>query len=139
MKFIIFLLLPFFGHSQWRANSTSPTRSQLPTLKYEWRKVSGPSQFRIESPDSAVTKITNLEAGIYQFELKVTNSNGLSGRDTMVLTVHSLINKAYTKAISKITKAPYFFPAVSSLRFHNHVSQHNLVGGVDRALLPVVQ
>ncbi|MBK5272505.1 MAG: hypothetical protein JJE22_16000 [Bacteroidia bacterium] len=100
MKFIIFLLLPLFGNSQL------PTNAPSQTLKYEWRKISGPSQFRIESPKSAVTEITNLEAGIYQFELKVTNSSGLSARDTMVLTVNPLFNKAYTIAIGKTTKDP---------------------------------
>lgn len=104
MKLIIFLLLPFFGQSQLR--TSPPAQPQQTTLKYEWRKISGPSQFRIESPGSVITQITNLEAGIYQFELKVTNSYGLSARDTMVLTVNPLFNKAYATAIGKIAKAP---------------------------------
>lgn len=88
MKFIIFLLLPVFGNSQLRTNL------QPQPLKYEWRKISGPSQYNIVSPASAVTNITNLEEGIYQFELKVTNRYGLSARDTMVLTVKPPDNKA---------------------------------------------
>jgi hypothetical protein len=104
MKLIIFLLLPFFGYSQLQTNS--PIQSQEKTLKYEWRKISGPLQFKIESPGSAVTQITNLEEGIYQFELKVTNSYGLFARDTMVLTVKPLFNKTNATAIGKIAKAP---------------------------------
>ena len=98
MKLIIFLLLPLFGQAQLLS---SPV---LPILKYEWRKISGPSQFRIESPTSAVTEITNLEAGVYQFELTVTNSHGISARDTMVLTVNPLLNKVDTRVIGKTTK-----------------------------------
>ncbi len=91
MKFIIFLLLPVFGNSQLRTNL------QPQPLKYEWRKISGPSQYKIVSPASAVTNITNLAEGIYQFELKVTNKYGLSARDTMVLTVRPSDNKAIFK------------------------------------------
>ena len=95
MKFIIFLLLPLFGAAQSK------------TLKYEWRKISGPSQYKIESPESAVTKITNVVAGIYQFELKVTNRYGLSARDTMVLTVNQPVNKSFEKSIGKRKKLSY--------------------------------
>jgi len=77
MKSIIFLfLLPLFGNAQSK------------TLQYEWRKISGPAQYTIESPAAAVTKINGLVAGIYQFELKVTGSKGYTARDTMQLTVN---------------------------------------------------
>jgi len=77
MKFLVFLLLPVLASSQTK------------NLKYRWTKIAGPTKYRIVSPDSAVTAVTDLEEGIYQFELKVTNSRGLSGRDTMVLTVRA--------------------------------------------------
>ena len=91
MKLILFLLLPLF--------STQPK-----PLKYEWRKISGPAQYRIVSPGSAVTDITDLVAGVYQFELKVTSSNGLSSRDTMVLTVNPPVNKVVAKSTAKSIK-----------------------------------
>ncbi len=91
MKFILFLLLPLLN-------------TQPKPLKYEWRKISGPAQYRIISPKSAVTDITDLVAGVYQFELKVTNSKGLSSRDTMLLTVNPPMNKAVGKATGKIAK-----------------------------------
>ena len=81
MKFLIFLFFPLFGKAQ-------------SALKYEWRKISGPAQYRIVSPNSAKTDVTNLVAGVYKFELKVTNSRNLSSRDTMVLTVNSPVNRA---------------------------------------------
>ena len=95
MKLIILLLLPLLGNTQSK------------NLKYEWTKISGPSQFKIVSPDSAITQITNLVAGIYQFELKVTNSFNLSARDTMVLTVSPLINNNFSASIGKMKKSSY--------------------------------
>ena len=81
MKFLFFLFLPCFVKAQ-------------PALKYEWRKISGPEQYRIVSPHSATTNVTNLVAGVYKFELKVTNSHNISSRDTMVLTVNPPLNRA---------------------------------------------
>ena len=78
LKFLFLLLFPLVGKSQ-----------SQPSLKYEWRKISGPSQYRIVSPHSAVTDVTDLVEGVYKFELKVTNSLGLSSRDTMKLTVNA--------------------------------------------------
>ena len=89
MKFLVFLLFPVLAHSQ-------PA-----TLKYEWRKVAGPAQHKIVSPNSATTNVTDLVAGIYKFELKVTNSRGLSSRDTMVLTVLPAADKGFAKEGNK--------------------------------------
>ena len=82
MKLLFFLLLPLSIHAQSK------------TLQYEWRKISGPSQYKIVSPHSATTEFTNLVAGVYQFELKVTNKYGLSARDTMKVTVNPAANKS---------------------------------------------
>ena len=85
MKVILFLLFPVFANAQSKP------------LLYQWRKISGPSQYKIVSPKSATTKITNLVEGKYLFELKVTNSKNLSARDTMVLTVNPPLNKTLSK------------------------------------------
>ena len=77
LKFLVLLLFPLVG------------RSQSQTLKYQWRKISGPSQYRIVSPQSAVTNVSDLVEGVYKFELKVTNTLGLSARDTMTITVNA--------------------------------------------------
>jgi hypothetical protein len=97
MKFIFFLLFPAFANAQ-----TKP-------LLYQWRKISGPSQYKIVSSKSATTKITNLVAGKYLFELKVTNSKNLSARDTMVLNVNPPLNKTLTKneTATAIVKSSY--------------------------------
>lgn len=91
MKFLFFLLFPVFGKAQT-------------TLKYEWRKIAGPEQYHIVSPHSATTNVTDLVAGIYKFELKVTNSHNLSSRDTMVLTVNPPLKKLLAKNENTVAK-----------------------------------
>jgi len=54
---------------------------------YSWTKISGPSSFNIANPNSAQTHITNLVQGTYQFELKVTDADGLFSKDTIQVTV----------------------------------------------------
>ena len=55
---------------------------------YLWTKISGPSAYNIANPSSAVTSVSNLVEGIYQFELKVTDDKGAIGADTMQVTVN---------------------------------------------------
>ncbi|MBI1782913.1 MAG: hypothetical protein HYR66_16340 [Sphingobacteriales bacterium] len=65
---------------------------------YQWTKIAGPSQFTIGSPGTGVTTITNLAQGQYSFQLKVTDNGGLSGLDTVIVTVNGFlsVNKAPT-------------------------------------------
>jgi len=56
-----------------------------------WSKISGPSSFLIEHPDSLKTKVSNLQVGIYYFELIVLDSEGLSDKDTIKVTVAPVI------------------------------------------------
>lgn len=53
-----------------------------------WSKISGPSSFRIEHPDSLATKVNDLQKGIYQFELTVTDSLGLYEKDRVNVIVN---------------------------------------------------
>jgi hypothetical protein len=57
-----------------------------------WRKISGPSSssFLIEHPDSLSTKVNNLQIGVYLFELSVTDSMRLYGKDTIKVTVSQM-------------------------------------------------
>ena len=54
---------------------------------YLWTKITGPSQFAIVSANQAQTTINNLVQGIYTFELRVTDNQGATGRDTVRVTV----------------------------------------------------
>ena len=55
-----------------------------------WSKISGPSSFLIEHSDSLLSKVSNLQIGVYQFELTVTDSRGMSGKDTIKVTVNQI-------------------------------------------------
>ncbi|TAL47409.1 MAG: hypothetical protein EPN92_04905 [Chitinophagaceae bacterium] len=52
-----------------------------------WTKISGPSSFNIRNAASALTITKNLVAGSYLFELMVTDNDGLSAKDTVLITV----------------------------------------------------
>jgi hypothetical protein len=55
--------------------------------KVKWEKISGPASYFLESPDSAKTKVTNLEKGVYEFKLSAINNTGQTSSDTMTLIV----------------------------------------------------
>lgn len=55
-------------------------------VSYGWVKISGGSA-TIVTPTSAITKVTGLSAGVYLFELTVTDNSSLTGKDTMQITV----------------------------------------------------
>jgi len=56
-------------------------------VSYQWTKISGPSPFNILNPNTAITDVTSLVEGDYQFELKVTDLKGQFSLDTMRVTV----------------------------------------------------
>jgi len=58
--------------------------------KISWSKITGPSSFLIEHPDSLSTKVSNLQIGVYEFELTVTDSMGLYGKDIIKVTVSQM-------------------------------------------------
>ena len=62
---------------------------------YLWTKISGPVSFNIIKKTDSITKVRSLVAGIYLFELKVTDNLGAVGRDTVdVLVTDQLVSKA---------------------------------------------
>ncbi|MFM2146383.1 MAG: hypothetical protein RL732_1219 [Bacteroidota bacterium] len=54
---------------------------------YSWKKVNGPNTPSLTSPVAASTYVTGLVAGIYDFELTLTDSSMLIKKDTVRLTV----------------------------------------------------
>src|SRR5450432_3312411 len=56
---------------------------------YNWTKISGPASGTITSATSATTSVTALVQGVYLFELKATDNNGATGKDTMQVTVNT--------------------------------------------------
>jgi Secretion system C-terminal sorting domain/PKD domain/Right handed beta helix region/Bacterial Ig domain/Bacterial Ig-like domain len=58
---------------------------------YNWTKISGPAQFTILSPSNALTPVNNLVAGIYQFQLQVTDNGGATGTSVITVTVNAAV------------------------------------------------
>jgi lysophospholipase L1-like esterase len=56
---------------------------------YQWNKISGPTPYSISTPGAASTTVNNLEQGIYQFELTVTDNGGLTAKDIISVTVNA--------------------------------------------------
>lgn len=57
-------------------------------VSYLWTKISGGAA-TITSPTSSNTTVTGLVAGVYEFELTVTDDDALTGKDTMQITVNT--------------------------------------------------
>jgi|GEM_PF-363050 len=70
------------------SNSTDPDNN---ITTYAWTKISGPSAFNITNGNVVQTQITNLVRGVYEFELKVTDTGGLFSKDTMKVIVNAAV------------------------------------------------
>lgn len=71
----------------------SGTDSDGVIVSYQWSKLTGPSQFNIVTPAQSQTVVNNLAAGIYTFELRVTDNVGGIGMDTVTITVNPAPNQ----------------------------------------------
>jgi ribosomal protein L14 len=61
-------------------------------VSYLWTKLSGPSSGSITNANSAITSVTDLVQGVYQFQLQVTDNDGATGTDVMQITVNAAVN-----------------------------------------------
>lgn len=62
-------------------------------VSYLWSKVSGPGSQVIVTPNAASTLVNGFMKGQYIFKLTITDNDGLSGSDTISVTVLSAFNK----------------------------------------------
>jgi hypothetical protein len=60
---------------------------------FAWQELSGPSPIHFESPNEASTYMDSLVAGIYSVELTVTDSSGLSSKDTASIVVTAAVHE----------------------------------------------
>src|SRR5688572_7950684 len=66
-------------------NSSSDPDGTIST--WLWTKISGPVSFNISNTTTVKTIVKNLDTGTYRFELKVTDNEGLSSKDTVQILV----------------------------------------------------
>jgi P2-related tail formation protein len=65
-------------------NSSDPDGT---LVAFTWSKIAGPAGSTIQNTLTAITTVTSLTLGIYQFELTVTDNNGATGKDTVQVVV----------------------------------------------------
>lgn len=68
--------------------------------QWNWSQVSGPNTAVISSPNYAVTQISGLTQGTYQFQLKITNNSGIVSTDLVVITVNSTVAGSTAKTLA---------------------------------------
>lgn len=68
--------------------SGSGTDADGTIVSYLWNRITGPAAYAIVNPNAAITNVTSLIQGAYQFELTVTDNSGGSRKDTMRVTVN---------------------------------------------------
>ena len=68
-------------------DGTASTDANGGIISYKWRKITGPSAYNINDPETAKTIVKTLVMGVYQFELTVKNNAGLSAKDTVQVMV----------------------------------------------------
>jgi len=78
------LFLPF-NTTNLNGNGSSDPNNDI--ISYEWKKIFGPSAYKIVSPNAAQTQLTDLVEGDYLFELKVTDATGLISKDSTTVRV----------------------------------------------------
>ena len=74
--------------------SGSGTDADGSVVGYTWTQISGPLGDNIVSSNSAVTTVTALVQGVFQFQLEVTDNNGAIATDIIQVTVNAAANIA---------------------------------------------
>ncbi len=59
-------------------------------VSYAWSQTSGPSAATIATPAGTATNISNMVAGVYFFQLTVTDGGGLTDTDIIQITVNNV-------------------------------------------------
>jgi hypothetical protein len=104
------------------------------TIKeYLWSRISGPVSFSIVDSDSPKTVVTKLTKGVYRFELKVTDDEGLSAMDTVMITVdsstvqhhHPIADAGRDQAITADVNLLFDYGATATLDGNNSVDPDN--------------
>ena len=56
-------------------------------IKFQWQKLDGPSDIKIQHADSSKVTLNNFKKGLFQFRLTITDDGGLSASDTVLVVV----------------------------------------------------
>jgi hypothetical protein len=75
----------------WVTLTGSGTDADGTISSYEWVKIAGATGGTIGTANTSATAITNLSKGIYKYALIVKDNNGLTGSDTVQITVNAAL------------------------------------------------
>ncbi len=70
---------------------------------YMWTKIAGPLPYTMSIPNAATVRATELVAGVYAFQLTVTDNSGATASDTVYVTVNK---KAQTDIVEELKVYP---------------------------------
>lgn len=80
-----------FNATTYLMNGTGSVFADPVVKKIEWKKIAGPANFSIQSPDKLTTTINNLTQGMYAFECNIIDT---AGRIASSITVVRVIDPA---------------------------------------------
>lgn len=84
-------------------NGITSTDADGRIAKYNWHKVSGPAGGSLSTPNAAKSNATGLTAGVYEFELIVTDDDNATATDRVSITVLKANEPPKADAGSNIT------------------------------------
>lgn len=82
--------------------------------KWEWKRIAGPSQHTIANYQTAITTISNLVEGVYEFTLTIWDNNWTPSRDTLKVTVLKSTAQP-TTGITKVDAGADFNASTSTI------------------------
>ncbi|MBG6110529.1 Fe-S cluster assembly iron-binding protein IscA [Flavobacterium sp. CG_23.5] len=97
----------------------------MDNAKIQWSKKTGPTSYTIENPNSIKTKVSNLEKGVYEFELTVSYDNGLIAKDIVRFTIESISNNSNEIIFQNKVWLPIWYSNIEINDFNLLISQNN--------------
>ena len=86
---------------------------------YRWEKISGPLSYTFENQDSRSTKVRNLRKGVYEFELTITDKEGLTGKATTTVTVIEMTKNPNEIIFHDLIWIFPWYNSIEVMNFHN--------------------
>lgn len=95
-------------------NGCSSSDPEMALLKYKWIKISGPGAYLLKGDSLCSAQVKGMIEGTYSFELTVTDTAGLSGKDTVVVTVNSSFSPNWPPQYIPLSNKPYKIVVIGS-------------------------
>ena len=86
--------------------------------EYEWIQVDSNDPVNIDSPDQASTFVTGLGLGTYIFEVKITDSNGATATDKVIVLVKPIFTSVIPVQKNDTEVIIYPNPFIDQLKIH---------------------